>query len=553
MEDPTRPAGPRPDEEDLTLDSEGGSEEAASAGAPLDGLPDEGPVRRFPTSTVGRPRIEGVQAGVAAGLVPPPGSRDAGERTARHAPRHLAASERLLEEPVPEEILQGVELPDWTDPPTREVPRVLLREGEPGGPVIPGPVWRESERDFQQDEEAFAELISQAVPVVEHGPAGDDDELGLGAELFGPPLPHSRHGEDSGAPGEDTAIHPVAGPVAGGPVPGFAEQHGMPLDRVAPPSGSPGASVSFAGRVTPQAPAGIATAPVAPSPSEAGGTEPPGREQPSLKGRNPVVATATGLGIGGVALVCFWFGSQSALTLSAVVLLLAAAECFRSLRSAHYQPASLLGLIAAPGFAVAAYVRGPSAIPVVGALAVVATIGWYLVGVTRRHVVANISVTLLGIGWIALLGSFAGLLLDPTAYPGGHGVAYLLGAAEVTVAYDVGGYAFGSLFGRHPLAPTVSPGKTWEGLVAGSLAALVVALAVTSQMHPWTLPRAAALGVVAAIVAPIGDLAESMIKRDLKVKDMGTLLPAHGGVLDRIDALLFMLPATYFLVRLFHG
>src|SRR5579875_1531151 len=531
MEEPTRPAGPRPDEEALTLDTEGAPEPSAGTEAPADGLPDDRPARPLPPSTAGRPRIEGVQAGVAAGLVPPPGSSDAGERTARHAPRHLAASERLVEEPVPDEILQGVELPDWTDPPTREVPRVLLRDGEPSGPVIPGPVWRESERDFQQDEEAFAELISQAVPVVEHGPAGEDDGLGVGAELFGPALLGPSRREDSGDSGERTAIHPVAGPDTRGPAPGLAEEHGRP----------PEISVSFAGRATTGERAGGRAAPDEPSPSPAGGTEPGRSEQPSRKGRNPVVATATGLGIGGIALLCFWLGSQAALALSALVLLLAAAECFRSLRTAHYQPASLLGLIAAPGFAVAAYTRGPSAIPIVGALAVVATIGWYLVGVTRRHVVANISVTLLGIGWIALLGSFAGLLLDPTAYPGGHGVAYLLGAAEVTVAYDVGGYAFGSLIGRHPLAPALSPGKTWEGLVAGSLAALVVALVVTSQMHPWTLPRAAALGVVAAVVAPIGDLAESMIKRDLKVKDMGTLLPAHGGVLDRIDALLYML------------
>jgi CDP-diglyceride synthetase len=543
MEDPTRPDGPRPDEEPLTLDAEGGSDEAAVTEAPPDRLPTGGPIRRFPTSTVGRPRIEGVQAGVAAGLVPPPGSPDVAERTARHAPRHLAASERLVEEPVPEEILQGVELPDWTDPPTREVPRVLLRDGEPSGPVIPGPVWRETERDFQQDEEAFAELISQAVPVVEHGLASEGDELGFAAELFGPPLPRPSRREDSGDSAERTAVHPVVGPDAPGAVPGLAEQHGE----------VPEVSVSFAGRATTGERAGGRAAPDTPSPPPANGSEPAGSGQLSRKGRNPVVATATGLGIGGIALLCFWLGSPAALALSALVLLLAAAECFRSLRTAHYQPASLLGLIAAPGFAVAAYTRGPSAIPVVGALAVVATIGWYLVGVTRRHVIANISVTLLGIGWIALLGSFAGLLLDPTAYPGGHGVAYLLGAAEVTVAYDVGGYAFGSLIGRHPLAPRLSPGKTWEGLVGGSLAALVVALAVTSQMHPWTLPRAAALGVVAAIVAPIGDLAESMIKRDLKVKDMGTLLPAHGGVLDRIDALLFMLPATYFLVRLFHG
>ncbi|MGH9297006.1 MAG: phosphatidate cytidylyltransferase, partial [Acidimicrobiales bacterium] len=131
--------------------------------------------------------------------------------------------------------------------------------------------------------------------------------------------------------------------------------------------------------------------------------------------------------------------------------------------------------------------------------------------------------------------------------------AYLLGAVEATVAYDVGGYLFGSLLGRHKLAPAISPNKTWEGLLGGSLAAFVVAIAITSQMHPWNFDRAAALGILVALIAPVGDLAESMIKRDIHVKDMGNLLPAHGGLLDRVDALLFVLPATYYLVRLFHG
>jgi phosphatidate cytidylyltransferase len=144
-------------------------------------------------------------------------------------------------------------------------------------------------------------------------------------------------------------------------------------------------------------------------------------------------------------------------------------------------------------------------------------------------------------------------LLDPTVFPLRHGVAYLLGAAVVTVAYDVGGYAFGSWIGQHKLAPRISPNKTWEGLIGGSLSALVIAMAVVSHLHPWDFGRAAALGVIVAVVAPVGDLVESMIKRDMNVKDMGTLLPAHGGVLDRVDALLFVLPATYILVRLFHG
>ncbi len=481
--------------------------------------------RRFPSSNIGRPRIAGVEAGVAAGLMRSTGAEARARQVPRPAPRHLAQGEELLGDAVPEEIIQGVELPDWTDPPTREIPRVLLRGNEAPEPSIPGPVWRESEHDFEQDQEAFTEMVTGAVPILEHASAEDD------RFDFGPGLPAEPEERDA----EETARLAFGPPLPGEPPPaGPAREPERREEAQRVPLASSG-RVLFARRPEPRG-----EAPASPS-------------RPKRAGRNPVVATVTGLAIGAVVLVCFWLGSAAALGVASLVLLLAAAECFQALRKARFEPAALVGLVAAPGFAVAAYLKGPVALPLVGALAFVATVGWYLFGVTRRSVVVNASVTVLAISWIALLGSFAGLLLDPAVFPSGHGVAYLLGAIEVTVAYDVGGYAIGSLIGRHKMAPTVSPNKTWEGLIGGSLSAIVIALAVTSQMHPWTLPRAAVLGVVAAVLAPIGDLAESMIKRDLKLKDMGRLLPAHGGVLDRVDALLFVLPATYFLVRLFHG
>ncbi len=482
------------------------------------------PTRRFPSSNIGRARIAGVEAGVAAGLMRSTGAEARARQVPRPTPRHLAHREELFEEAVPEEIIQGVELPDWTDPPTREIPRVLLRGSEAPEPSIPGPVWRESERDFEQDQEAFTEIVTGAVPILEH--ASTEDDL----FDFGPPLP----AEPEEPAGDESARLAFGPPLPGGPPPGDPAREPERPEQSRFPLASSG-RVLFARRHEPA--------------HEAPG--PPSRRDKA--GRSPVVATVTGLAIGAVVLACLYLGSAAALGMVSFVLLLAAAECFQALRKARFEPAALVGLVAAPGVVVAAYLKGPVALPLVGALAFVATVSWYLFGVTRRSVVVNASVTMLAISWIALLGSFAGLLLDPAAFPAGHGVAYLLGAIEVTVAYDVGGYAIGSLIGRHKLAPAVSPNKTWEGLIGGSLSAIVIALAVTSQMHPWTLPRAALLGIVAAVLAPIGDLAESMIKRDLKLKDMGRLLPAHGGVLDRVDALLFVLPATYFLVRLFHG
>ena len=129
------------------------------------------------------------------------------------------------------------------------------------------------------------------------------------------------------------------------------------------------------------------------------------------------------------------------------------------------------------------------------------------------------------------------------------GVGLLLGAVLITVASDTLGFLAGSQFGRHALAPDVSPGKTWEGLILGSIGALIVAGAVVGNIHPWTVSHALVLGVVLVIVGPIGDLCESMVKRDLHLKDSGTVLPGHGGVLDRMDALLFALPATYYFAQ----
>lgn len=584
-------------------DDEVTSAERSAADAPAaPSVPPVPPTRRFPSSNIGRPRIQGVEAGVAAGLVPPgqggqgaqAGSGTGGAAGETANPRHLARHEPqpIYEEPIPDDIAEGVELPDWTDPPTREVPRVLLRPDSDPTPAIRGPVWRESERDFDEDREAFAEIVSDSVPVIAHEDAVRDDDFDFG-EVYDPhriplgrersamsdatelqsALPYREGGSSHSDPGSysDPGSHVERPSDARDQTTYPGDQTTYADDRTtfvgrgsrsgsgaragAAGSGSGGhgsglgSGVRFAGRkVT------IGRAQTAgPLPAPRAAAEQPDDPSGGGQGRNPFVAIRTGLIVGAAALLCFWAGPPFAMLIAAVVLLLASAECFQALRKSRYQPATMIGLVAAPGFAVAAYLKGPEAIPIVGALAVAAVMCWYLVGVTRQSVVANLSVSVLGIAWIAGFGAFAGLLLDPTAFPHRHGIAYLLGAVIATVAYDVGGYAVGSLLGRHKLAPTVSPNKTWEGLIGGSAAAFLFSVVLVAQIHPWTYAHAAVLGIVVAVVAPIGDLVESLIKRDLNLKDMGSILPAHGGALDRVDALLFVLPATYVVVRLFHG
>jgi CDP-diglyceride synthetase len=231
---------------------------------------------------------------------------------------------------------------------------------------------------------------------------------------------------------------------------------------------------------------------------------------------------------------------------------LAAGEAFGTLRRAGRRPATLLGLLAVPALVVGSYLRGLEAIPLVVALAVVLGMVWYLLGTSRESPTVDLGATLLVICWVGVLGAFAGLLLAPGSFPHRHGVAFLVGAVVVTVAHDVGSYAAGAKLGRHHLARAISPNKTWEGFAGGTALAFLVAGLVVARIHPFAVASALGLAAIVAVLAPIGDLAESLVKRDLGVKDMGRLLPAHGGLFDRVDALLFVLPATYYLVRLAH-
>ena len=257
----------------------------------------------------------------------------------------------------------------------------------------------------------------------------------------------------------------------------------------------------------------------------------------------------TGIAVAVVALAAFKLGTVTSLILSLVVVTFAAGECFAVLRKVGYHPATLLGLAGTISLMVGAYDKGVAALPLVLVLITVFTLLWYLFGVERGSPVAGTAATLLTVAWVSLLGAYAGLLLSPSTFPNRHGIAFLLGAIIATVANDVGALVVGRWIGRRPLAPNISPNKTWEGLIGGAVVTIVVSTVAVGAIHPWSAKNAALLGVVVAVVAPLGDLCESLLKRDLRLKDMGTLLPGHGGVLDRVDALLFVLPATYYLVR----
>jgi len=215
----------------------------------------------------------------------------------------------------------------------------------------------------------------------------------------------------------------------------------------------------------------------------------------------------------------------------------------------------LFGAVEAPSSAAASpigtYAKGEAAVPLVLFATLLVGAVWYILGVAEEHPLANLGITLLGVIYVGVFGAFATLMLrldDLPDLPGEHGVGILLVAVAGAVLYDVGGLFGGRRFGRRPLSKA-SPNKTIEGLLAGCLASIVGVLIFGTIASPLAPGQLLILGLAVAVAAPIGDLTESVMKRDLGIKDFSNLIPGHGGVLDRFDSLLFVLPATYYVVR----
>jgi phosphatidate cytidylyltransferase len=168
---------------------------------------------------------------------------------------------------------------------------------------------------------------------------------------------------------------------------------------------------------------------------------------------------------------------------------------------------------------------------------------------TRPPTTVSVGATVLGAGWIGLGLAHTILLRDVDEF----GRLALLTVLITVFAADSAAFFTGRLVGRHKLAPTTSPGKTWEGLVAGTIVALAVPFFALYEDRDefLTIWQSLVLGGVIAFAAPIGDLFESAIKRDMEVKDTGRLLAGHGGVLDRIDSLLFAGIASFYVILAF--
>ena len=208
---------------------------------------------------------------------------------------------------------------------------------------------------------------------------------------------------------------------------------------------------------------------------------------------------------------------------------------------AEVRPARLAGFVALVGLAVAAMLGGPEQVLLAAVSSIALTFLLTVAGPSSAGGVFGMAAVLLGVFWVGLAIAHA-ILLRELDHGGGALAAILVG----TFAGDTGAYFGGKTLGRHRLAPTISPNKTWEGLAFGIFTAILAVWIVNWYQDFIDTPQALILGAAVAIVAPIGDLFESFIKRDVGTKDTGALFGAHGGALDRLDAVLFSLVVGYY-------
>jgi phosphatidate cytidylyltransferase len=284
--------------------------------------------------------------------------------------------------------------------------------------------------------------------------------------------------------------------------------------------------------------------------TDAGPTEPP--KKASRAGRNLPAAIVVGCLLGAMAIVILLFAPMGWLPVLAVAIPIATHEVARRLREAGYALPIIPLLIGGQAMIWLTWPYGPAGLLGAYGGTIVACMVWRLVGQGLSEQPVNylrdISATVLLATWVPLFASFSALLIFQD-----HGGSRTFTVIATVVFADTGGYIAGVLFGKHLMVPAISPKKSWEGL-GGSLlfgiTASVLSVAFLLDKPAWV---GVPLGLMLVITGVLGDLVESQVKRDLGIKDMGTLLPGHGGIMDRLDSLLPTAPVVWLLMVLFVG
>jgi phosphatidate cytidylyltransferase len=256
-------------------------------------------------------------------------------------------------------------------------------------------------------------------------------------------------------------------------------------------------------------------------------------------GRDLKAAVGVGLLLAGLVIGTLVVGPRAFLVVVVVAVSYGAWELRRAIATRGMVVPLVPLLLGAVGMLVSAYLRGAEALVVTFGLTIVGLLVWRvadgLAGAAR-----DLSASALVAFYPIFLGGFASMML---AAPDGRQriIVFIL----VTVFSDIGGYAVGVTFGRHPMAPSLSPKKSWEGFAGSVLTCAAVGAISLPLVLGGIWWAGALLGAVAAGAATLGDLIESSIKRDLGIKDMGALLPGHGGLMDRLDSLVIVAPVAW--------
>ncbi len=272
-------------------------------------------------------------------------------------------------------------------------------------------------------------------------------------------------------------------------------------------------------------------------------------EKSSRAGRDLPASIAVAIGLIAVIIASLAFVKDVFLVVVAGAMIIALWELGRALTQNGIWLPALPLWTGAVAMVVGAYYGGPDVLIVIMAATVLACFLWRMPR-GQDGFVKDITASIFCLVYLPFLASFVALLLAAD-----DGVRRVLTFIAVTIASDIGGYAVGVLVGRHPMAPVISPKKSWEGFagsVVSSMAAGVACIVWLLDGEWWV---GLVLGAIAAVAATLGDLAESLIKRDLGIKDMSNILPGHGGLMDRLDSLLatvsvvwlvlhFLLPAV---------
>jgi phosphatidate cytidylyltransferase len=252
----------------------------------------------------------------------------------------------------------------------------------------------------------------------------------------------------------------------------------------------------------------------------------------SRAGRNLPVAIASGVVLAAAIILSLWLWAPSFMVIVAAAVVVAIWEMHRGLMTREIdipqEPLMLGGVV----MVVVAYLFGAPALVTATAVTALVTMLWLL----RRGVagyVQNATASVFTLIYIPFLGAFVALILAEDA-----GAKDVLVFIAVTAASDIGGYAAGVLFGKHPMAPVISPKKSWEGFAGSAITCVVVGYLLVVHLLDGDWWVGVVLGLIAVVMATLGDLCESVMKRDLGIKDMSQVIPGHGGLMDRLDSLL---------------